>query len=69
MLEQHKVFEECKASLTYTTLLANPNPSAPLALITDACMSAMGDVLQQRVKNAWQPLAFFSKKLNSAQQK
>jgi hypothetical protein len=29
----------------------------------------MGAVLQQRVDNAWQPLAFFSKKLNPAQQK
>jgi cleavage and polyadenylation specificity factor subunit 1 len=29
----------------------------------------MGAVLQQRVGNAWQPLAFFSKKLNPAQQK
>jgi hypothetical protein len=31
-------------------------------------MSAMGAVLQQRVKNVWQPLAF-SKKLSPAQQK
>jgi hypothetical protein len=29
----------------------------------------MDAVLRQRVKNAWQPLAFFSKKLNPAQQK
>jgi hypothetical protein len=29
----------------------------------------MGAVLQQRVKNAWQPLYFFSKKLNPAEQK
>jgi cleavage and polyadenylation specificity factor subunit 1 len=29
----------------------------------------MGAVLQQRVDNAWQPLAFFSKKLNPAQHK
>jgi cleavage and polyadenylation specificity factor subunit 1 len=29
----------------------------------------MGTVLQQRVNNAWQPLAFFSRKLNRAQQK
>jgi hypothetical protein len=29
----------------------------------------MGAVLQQRVDNAWQHLAFFSKKLNPAQQK
>jgi hypothetical protein len=32
-------------------------------------MSTTGAILQQRVKNAWQPLAFFSKKLNLAQQK
>jgi hypothetical protein len=29
----------------------------------------MGVVLQQRVDNTWQPLAFFSRKLNTAQQK
>jgi hypothetical protein len=29
----------------------------------------MGAELQQHVNNAWQPLAFFSKKLNPAQQK
>jgi cleavage and polyadenylation specificity factor subunit 1 len=34
-----------------------------------ASTSTMGAVLQQHVKNAWQPLAFFSKKLNLAQQK
>jgi cleavage and polyadenylation specificity factor subunit 1 len=29
----------------------------------------MGAVLQQRVQDVWQPLAFFSRKLSSAQQK
>jgi cleavage and polyadenylation specificity factor subunit 1 len=29
----------------------------------------MGAVLQQRVNNTWQPLAFFYRKLNPAQQK
>jgi cleavage and polyadenylation specificity factor subunit 1 len=29
----------------------------------------MGAVLQQHVENAWQPLAFFFKTLNPAQQK
>jgi hypothetical protein len=29
----------------------------------------MGAMLQQRVDNAWHPLAFFSNKLNPAQQK
>jgi hypothetical protein len=64
-----KSFEECKASLSRATLLAHPDPTAPLALVTYASTSAMGAVLQQHVQNAWQPLAFFSKKLNPAQQK
>jgi hypothetical protein len=67
--ELHKAFEECKASLSRATLLAHTEPTAQLALVTDASTSAMGAVLQQRVDNAWQPLAFFSKKLNPAQQK
>jgi cleavage and polyadenylation specificity factor subunit 1 len=29
----------------------------------------MGAVLQQSINNAWQPLSFFSKKMNPAQQK
>jgi hypothetical protein len=67
--ELHKAFEECKVSLSRATLLAHPDPSAPLALITDASTSAMGAVLQQHIQNAWQPLAFFSKKLNPVQHK
>jgi hypothetical protein len=67
--ELQKAFEECKASLSRATLLAHPNPSAPLALVTDASTSAIGAVLQQRVQHAWQTLAFFSKKLSPAQQK
>jgi cleavage and polyadenylation specificity factor subunit 1 len=64
-----KAFDECKASLSRATLLAHPDPSAPLAVVTYASTSAMSAVLQQHVQNAWQPLAFFLKKLNSAQQK
>jgi hypothetical protein len=54
-----KAFEECKTSLSRAILLAHPDPSATLALVTDASTSAMGAVLQQRVKNAWRP--FFKK--------
>jgi hypothetical protein len=46
-----KTFEDCKASLSRATLLAHPDTSVPLALFTDASMSAMGAVLQQYVKN------------------
>jgi hypothetical protein len=51
-LELLKAFEECKTSLSRATLLAHPDPSAPLPLVTDASTFAMGAVLQQRVKNA-----------------
>jgi hypothetical protein len=69
MPDLHWAFEECKASLPHADLLACPNPSMALSLITDASTSARGAVLQQQFSNAWQPLAFCSKKLNPAQQK
>jgi len=55
--------------LSRAALLAHPHPTAPLALVTDASTTAMGAVLQQRVQDAWQPLAFFSRKLSATQQK
>jgi cleavage and polyadenylation specificity factor subunit 1 len=65
----HRAFDEFKASLSQATLLAHPDTSAPLALVTDASTTAVGAVLQQRIDNAWQPLTFFSRKLNTAQSK
>ena len=62
-------FNDCKTSLSHATLLAHPDTSAPLALVTDASTTAMGAVLQQHVKEVWQPLAFFPRKLSPAQQK
>jgi hypothetical protein len=56
-----KAFEEWKAGLSRATLLAHPDNSATLTLVTDASTSAMGAVLRQHVENAWQPLAFFTK--------
>ena len=64
-----QAFEDCKASLSRATLLAHPDPSAMLALFTDASDTAVGAALQQRVCDAWQPLAFYSHKLSPAQQK
>jgi cleavage and polyadenylation specificity factor subunit 1 len=62
-------FNKCKASLSRTALVSHPNPTAPLALVTDASTTAIVAVLQQRVQDVWQPLAFFSRKLSPAQQK
>lgn len=58
-----------KDSLARATLLAHPKPEADITLTTDASDSAIGAVIQQRDGEDWQPLAFFSKKLNPVQQK
>ena len=62
-------FEECKASLSRAALLAHPDGTIPITLVTDSSTTAMGAELQQREQDAWKPLALFSKKLNTAQQK
>lgn len=62
-----QAFEKCKASMARSTLLAHPIADAQLAIVTDASNTALGSVIQQLVAGAWQPLAFFSKKLNKAQ--
>ena len=62
-------FEDCKANLSRATLLTHPVPSAMLVLFTDASDTAVGSALQQRVGDAWQPLPFYSHKINPDQQK
>lgn len=58
-----KPFEECKASLSQTALLAHPHSTASLALVTTTVTRV---VLQQQVQDIWQPLAFFSRKHSPA---
>jgi hypothetical protein len=53
-------FKDCKASLFRATLLAHPDPSAMLALFTDASDTAIGAALQQPAGDTWQALAFYS---------
>jgi hypothetical protein len=60
-------FQAAKDALCAASRLAHPDPEAEVNLVTDASNSAVGAVLQQRVAAGWQPLAFFSKKLDSAQ--
>ncbi len=51
--------------------LAHPTVGAELSVVVDASATHVGACLQQRLpgKKAWQPLGFFSKKLEAAQQK
>lgn len=62
-------FDQSKESLCNAALLAHPDTQAKLALVTDASDLAMGAVLQQYKGGAWEPLAFFSRKLSPTQQK
>ena len=61
-------FEAIKRALASATLLHHPIPGAQLALTTDASQLAMGGVLEQRGSGGWEPLGFWSAKLQPNQQ-
>ena len=58
------VFSESKQILANATLLVHPDSTAQLNITCDARVVAVGGVLQQFLNGMWQPLLFFSKKLN-----
>ena len=64
-----EAFLAAKKMLAEAVELHHPVPGAPVALSVDASGSHVGAVLSQQVQGKQQPLAFFSSKLNSAQQK
>uniref|UniRef100_A0A674PAD7 Gypsy retrotransposon integrase-like protein 1 n=1 Tax=Takifugu rubripes TaxID=31033 RepID=A0A674PAD7_TAKRU len=67
--ERVQAFEGAKSALANATLLAHPAPRADIALTTDASDVAVGAVVEQSVGGAWQPLAFFSRKLRDNERK
>ena len=60
-------FQKIKTALADSTMLSHPKTNAELCLMTDASDVADGAVLQQNVDNVWQPLGFFSKRLQPAE--
>jgi hypothetical protein len=62
-------FRAAKASLIQATWLDHPSLTAHLALHVDASSSHIGAALHQQLKDhsTWQPLGFFSKKLEVGQ--
>ena len=62
-------FDAIKLALSNAAMLAHPDSSLPLAITSDASDVAIGAVLEQRGPKGWEPLAFFSKKLSTSQQK
>ncbi len=69
--ERAAAFKAAKAALQKATNLAYPQQGADMALMVDASVDHVGTALQQRTGTAaaWQPLGFFSKKLDSTQQR
>lgn len=67
--EARSAFNKCKDDLASCALLAYPSESKQLAIMVDASDFAIGAVLQQKDSNDWQPISFFSRKLNTAQKK
>jgi len=68
--EHHQqAFEAAKAALAAAVPLSHPAREAVLALYTDASSTHIGGVLQQKVGQVQQPLAFFSRKLSPTEQR
>ena len=53
--------------LSSVPTLVHPDPSTKVSLAVDSSGSQVGAVLQQEVAGFWAPLAFYSKKLSSAE--
>lgn len=64
-----KAFDTCKLQLSEATALVHPSSTAQLAVMVDASDNAIGAVIQQNVNGEWQPLGFFSKRLDATQQR
>ena len=62
-------FDRAKDRLANATALVHPRSDAPLCLLVDASDVGVGGAIQQLVDGAWQPLAFFSKRLQPAETK
>ncbi len=67
--QEDAAFQAAKQVLCSAASLVHPDPQAAISLAVDASDKHVGAVLQQWQGRAWAPLAFFSKKLEAAQQK
>jgi hypothetical protein len=69
--EMEAGFVAAKVALSKATWLGHPSPTATLALHVDASASHIGAALHQRPQghSTWQPLVFFSRKLEATQAK
>ena len=62
-----EAFKRTKEALASAALLVHLIANVPTAITVDASDIAIDGVLQQLVNGVWQPLAFFSRQLRSAE--
>ena len=67
--DRHAAFEGAKKALAEATLLHHPSADAEMTLTVDASDIAMGGQIEQKVGDRFVPIAFFSKKLSTAEKK
>ena len=67
--ELQDAFDRAKAALSSAMSLTHPSPSPEVSLVTDASNTHGGAALQQQESGGWRPLAFFSAKLSTTQQR
>ncbi|TNN16796.1 Retrovirus-related Pol polyprotein from transposon 17.6, partial [Schistosoma japonicum] len=65
--ESKKAFVATKKAIANVTMLAHYNTEPLVSIAFDASDSAIGAVLQQWTGRAWQPLAFFLRRLNDTE--
>ena len=64
-----KSFQAIKDALATATMLSHPRPDSQIAVTADASDNAIGAVLEQRGPTGWEPLGFYSAKLQPSQRK
>ncbi len=62
-----EAFQQAKHLLAAAVPLQHPAPNAELSLATDASDTHIRGVKQQKSKDHWQPLGFFSRKLTDTE--
>jgi hypothetical protein len=62
-----EAFQKAKSLLAVAVPLQHPAPNAELSLTTDASNTHIEGVMQQKSKDHWQPLGFFSRKLTDTE--
>ncbi|BES87356.1 Reverse transcriptase (RNA-dependent DNA polymerase) [Nesidiocoris tenuis] len=67
--EMDEAFEKCRQALASDTTLAFPDPDAELSIMTDASNTTIGGAVNQTSNGVTRPLAFFSRRLTSAEEK